>query len=55
LRNVVKYGKYRLAKFANFVYFFVLRAGIATIFGPANVVVISARNTKYTKLAKGYI
>ena len=37
LRNVAKCGKYGLAKFENFVYTFVLRAEIATIFGPSVV------------------
>jgi hypothetical protein len=44
---VVKYGKYSLAKFANFVYAHI--AEIVTIFEP-KMVTISARNT-YTKFA----
>jgi hypothetical protein len=36
-------GKYSLAKFANFVFFCIAYAEIATIFGP-NMVAISARN-----------
>jgi hypothetical protein len=51
LRNVVKCGKYSFAKFAIFVYTFVLRAEIATIFGP-NVVAISARDTKVYKICE---
>jgi hypothetical protein len=42
-----------LAKFANFVYFCILRAEIATIFGP-NVVAISACNTKVYKICELY-
>jgi hypothetical protein len=42
--NVVKCGKYSLAKFCILLYTFVLRAGIATKFGP-KIVAISARNT----------
>jgi hypothetical protein len=49
-RNVVKYGKYSLAKFAYFVYMFVLRAEIVTIF-ERKMVTISARNTTL----QGYI
>ena len=44
--NVVKCGKYSLAKFCILLYTFVLRAGIrsATKFGP-KIVAISACNT----------
>jgi hypothetical protein len=42
LRNVVKCGKYSLAKFANFV----LRAEIATFFGP---------NVQNLQTLQGYI
>ena len=48
-RNVVKYGKYKLANFANFL-IIVLRAKIVTIFKP-KVVTISARNTIMRKFA----
>jgi hypothetical protein len=53
LRNVVKCGKYSLAKSANFV----LRAEIDITFGP-KMVAISARNTKSIQslqILQGYI
>jgi hypothetical protein len=50
LRNVVKLGKYSLAKFAYFVSV-VLRAEIVTIFEP-KMLTISARNTNIYKLCK---
>jgi hypothetical protein len=59
LRNDIKLGKYSLAKFDNFVYMFVLRAEIVTIFC-SKMVTISARNTndimtytKYANFARG--
>ena len=50
LRNVVKCGKYILAKFANFVYVCITVLGeIVTIFEP-KMVTISARNTNIQNL-----
>jgi hypothetical protein len=50
LRNVVKCGKYILAKFANFVYVCITVLGeIVTIFEP-QMVTISARNTNIQNL-----
>jgi hypothetical protein len=44
-------GKYNLAKFANFVFFCIAYAEIATIFGP-NMVAITARNSKVYNICK---
>jgi hypothetical protein len=48
LRNVVKLGKYSLAKF---VYVCIIRAEIVRIFG-SKMVTISARNTNIYKICK---
>jgi hypothetical protein len=51
LRNVVKCGKYSLAKFVNFVYF-CIACGNCYYFRPKlNVVGISAHNTKFANFA----
>jgi hypothetical protein len=52
VQNVVKLGKYNLAKFANFVYVCItVRAEIVTIFS-SKIVTISARNTNIYKICK---
>jgi hypothetical protein len=54
IRNVVKYGKYSLAKFAYFEYVCILRAEIVTIF-ELKMVTISARNKHIQNLQGLYI
>ena len=52
--NVVKCGKYSLAKFANFVYFCISCGNCNYHFQPKykNVVAISAHNTKVYKICE---
>ena len=51
LRNVVKCGKYVASQSLQILYTFLMRAEIATTFGP-KMVAISARNTKVYKICK---
>jgi hypothetical protein len=51
LRNVVKCGKCIALQNSQILYTFVLRAEIATTFGP-KMIAISARNTKVYKICK---
>jgi hypothetical protein len=51
LQNVVKCGKYVASQSLQILYTFLMRAEIATTFGP-KMVAISARNTKVHKICK---